>query len=347
MPVYPGRRAGTWRVTVFAAGRQKEWIVGTPEQPATKKEARDFEAAKRLELKKGTGTVAGQRTELTFSTFCVEHYKPHAQMHLGKNTYEHVRKFQLASWCEALGDTKLSALGPGIEKYKRASINRGIKPSTINHDLRTLKTMLRWGVKQGLLDKVPEYELLKTAKRRVRAWTREDVARLYRAIPDWLGPMLHFMLDTGCRKGEVVAARWDWVDWKRGLLTIPVTETWHPKDRDERDVPLSAGLTGLLAARWMAFGDGDRSAPIFPSRYGKAYAEFPDLQFREAVKSAGLAGGPHMTRHTFASHFLVARPDLRLLADVLGHGTTYVTELYAHMLPEHLEKARGAVELKP
>ncbi len=52
-------------------------------------------------------------------------------------------------------------------------------------------------------------------------------------------------------------------------------------------------------------------------------------------------------RHTFASHFLQKVPDLFLLAQVLGHSHQRLTELYAHLLPDHLARARNAVNLGP
>lgn len=60
-----------------------------------------------------------------------------------------------------------------------------------------------------------------------------------------------------------------------------------------------------------------------------------------------LRGGPHTLRHTFAAHFLRAVPDMYLLSRVLGHAETRTTALYAHLLPDHLARARNAVNLAP
>jgi phage tail tape-measure protein len=76
-------------------------------------------------------------------------------------------------------------------------------------------------------------------------------------------------------------------------------------------------------------------------------AEFPDNSWTRIVKLAGLEGGPHKARHTYASLFLRAKPDLFLLGRVLGHSHAKVTELYAHLLPEHLAEARGVVSFAP
>jgi site-specific recombinase XerD len=52
-----------------------------------------------------------------------------------------------------------------------------------------------------------------------------------------------------------------------------------------------------------------------------------------------------MTRHTYASHFLVNVPDLPYLAQILGHSSIRITELYSHMLPGRLNRAKNAVSI--
>jgi site-specific recombinase XerD len=86
---------------------------------------------------------------------------------------------------------------------------------------------------------------------------------------------------------------------------------------------------------------------VFPKASGERYVEFPKDAFWAARDRAKLTGGPHTVRHTFASHFLQKVPDLFLLAQVLGHSHQRVTELYAHLLPDHLARARNAVNLGP
>ncbi len=56
-----------------------------------------------------------------------------------------------------------------------------------------------------------------------------------------------------------------------------------------------------------------------------------------------ITGGPHKCRHTYASFFLQNRPDLFALGRVLGHSSARVTELYSHLLPDHLADVRAAI----
>jgi hypothetical protein len=45
--------------------------------------------------------------------------------------------------------------------------------------------------------------------------------------------------------------------------------------------------------------------------------------------------------------FLARCPDIYLLAQVLGHSDVAVTRLYAHLLPDHLARARNVVCIAP
>jgi integrase len=179
---------------------------------------------------------------------------------------------------------------------------------------------------------------------RVRVWTAEQVSALYEAarveVPE-LVPMLVFLANTGCRKGEALAAEWGWIDWEHGLVRIPVTDAWRPKSGRPREVPLSNAVRAVLS------GERRHERWLFPNRHGGRYANFPEEAWRAVRTAAGLVGGPHTLRHTYASHFLRACPDMFLLAQVLGHSHSRITEIYSHLLPGHLERAKNAVDLAP
>lgn len=343
MPIYPGRRGGTWRVTVYSRGKQNEWIV-----EGTKRDARRFEEDRRLELR--TRSVTSGRAELKFGDFSRERYNPHAALHLGASTWEHVRQYQVADLIVHMGEARLSEVGDQVEAYKQTCAELGRSARTTNHYLAVLRAMLRLAKKWKLLDVVPEIQMLpRQAQERPHFWTLDEVRRAYRAAqmeaPEFL-PLLHFLLETGCRRGEAVHAEWSWVDWDAAMLRIPVTRYWHPKGKRARDVPLTPELLETLRSM-----PGPREGRIFRQtrgQIGQPYAQWPRKLWDVVMAAADLEDStPHCTRHTYASHFLASVPDLGVLAEVMGHTQTRVTELYAHMLPERLARARGAVRLAP
>ncbi|MBT7618295.1 MAG: tyrosine-type recombinase/integrase, partial [Calditrichaeota bacterium] len=91
--------------------------------------------------------------------------------------------------------------------------------------------------------------------------------------------------------------------------------------------------------------DRDRGELVFP-RFSKNPAaiskKFQTL--RERVEKLPPELTTHLLRHTFASHLVMQGVDLTTVSSLLGHSTVKVTELYAHLQPDHI---RMAVERLP
>ena len=337
MPIYEGRKPKTWRVILCVRGKKHEWIV-----PGKKRDAERFRAAKLLAL--DASKKPSKRVSPSFTDFCREVYGPHAVRNLGSNTWTKVRVYQIATLGKHFGKLRLTEFSPeAIEDFKNA---RDAGASSVNNELRVLRTILNFADEMGYpVAKLVFKKLPTNGARRVHFWTHAQVDALFRSAekldPEIL-PALIFLLNTGCRKGESIACEWSWVDLDGGMLRIPVNDFWKPKSKKPREVPLSRSLLALLERprlheRW-----------VFPTIHGGRFVEFPKDRFAAVRKAAGLDGGPHTTRHTFASHFLAAPgTDLFLLAQVLGHSHQRVTELYSHLLPGHLSRARDAVDMAP
>ena len=62
--------------------------------------------------------------------------------------------------------------------------------------------------------------------------------------------------------------------------------------------------------------------------------------FDNAKKRAGLTDVRfHDLRHTFASHLVMGRVDIRTLQELLGHKDVRMTMRYSHLAPDHMRKA--------
>jgi integrase len=198
----------------------------------------------------------------------------------------------------------------------------------------------------------PKVKLLPVRGRgRVKAWTREQVRHLLavseRDYPEMF-PLVLFLALTGCRKGEAIAALTSWVDLDADVLRIEPNEDWQPKDGEPREVPIEPALrpwleSAVKSGRRYVFAPTLRKAKGQPR---ERFAFFPRRRFEEAMRAAGLTGSPHKLRHTYASLFLAAGGSMFALSRILGHASIRTSErVYAHMIPEALDAARGLVNL--
>lgn len=339
MPNYKGRRPGTRRIVIWTSGAPTEWII-----EGTKADGDQFEAQKRLELgMSGTSRKGAEQLLQIFRAYSV-----HAKVHLKESTWDDVRVYQVATLSGFFGNIRSDKLTvSNVDAFKRLRLKE-VQPSSVNNELRVLRRILNWARQLYLVADVKWQFLKARTSDRVKYWTKAELERIFAACREkypLLLPMFVFLANTGCRKGEAIAARWDWFDFDRANITIPASRLWQPKSGRSRDVPMSDALRAhLLGPRrhpeiaFPTIGASRKSKP-------RQYEDFPKDIFWEVLRLAGVTGNPHMFRHSFAAHFLSEVPDMPLLAEILGHSTTRVTEIYAHFLPQKLERARNAVNL--
>ena len=336
MPVYR-KGKDRWRVVIFQHGKRSDFLV-----KGCKEEAEAEEARERVKMSL-TDPQNEQRTALTFADFCAHHYRPHAELHLKGSSWDR-RASLLGFLMEAFGDVKLTDIRPSaIDAYAKKRGEDGLRKVSINNELRVLRVVMNFARERKFLVSDAKVKLLRVPfDGRAKAWTAEEIERLLVALQDEaeeLVPIVLFILNTGVRNGEARALPWDRVNFAAGHIEIWPSREWQPKNGLPREIPISDALLDVLKrlprkGKW-----------VFPSRSGEQWAYWPKRQFERATKKAGLTGGPHRLRHTFASHFLVKVPDLGVLGAVLGHSEESVTRLYAHMLPERLAKARNVVSI--
>lgn len=358
MGVYPKKgEPGKWRIVVWANGKPNERIY-----KGKKKEADKHEAEFRLELL-AKGPVSARHLP-TFYEFCATKYKQHALLHLGAYTWKQ-RRYHLKDLCTHFGDLRIDEITTeDVLAYKEKRKRAGLKPRSINNELKSLQAVLTYARDELKLPaSKPIFRKLKERKgKHASAWTAEEVQRLYAACAkhavkdksgnkarpgaDILG-LVVFCINTGCRKSEAIAMRWEDVDLERGVIRITPYEDedegedFDTKSGEAREVPISDALMPWLE------GERRSSVWLFPSAKGGRYAHWPKRQYNAAVKAAELTGGAHKMRHTYATHFLASQPDLHLLGRYMGHSHSKVTELYAHLLPDHHARGKNAVNLAP
>jgi integrase len=143
------------------------------------------------------------------------------------------------------------------------------------------------------------------------------------------------LLLTGARRNEITQAKWEYVDWEKRKLLVPLSKSGKP-----RTISLNSAALELL----QRLRAESQSCYIVPS---PVTGEPPPSLFFPWKRIRERAGLPdlrlHDLRHSFAS-FLVNRGiSLYVVQELLGHTHTRYTQRYAHLTPDTLHEAAETV----
>lgn len=256
-----------------------------------------------------------------------------------------------------------------FESYRIGRLKAGAKAATVNRELDYLKGALSKARELGWIGANPlaglarikgEVEprtryLSDTEEDRLRdaLVTREKAARegrerynawrAQRGIPplptiegysDTLMPLTLVALNTGLRRGELLALRWPDIDFKLKQLTVHAKTA---KSSKVRYVPLNAEALAVLS-QWQRQHPTGRVFPTKPSTH-----TWPHLMARAGIENFRF----HDLRHTFASKLVMAGVDLNTVRELLGHADITMTLRYAHLAPEHKAAAVELLTAKP
>lgn len=229
---------------------------------------------------------------------------------------------------DRFGAVNIQGLQPrDVVVYKTDRRREGAAPATINKELGLLRHAYNVAIKEWQwTDRNPVacVSLERVRPHRERWLTRDEEARLLEAAAPWLRPVIVFAVNTGMRRGELMALSWPHVDFERSTATVATSKTDRP-----RTVPLNASSLAVLLEREPS---RVRSTLVFV-----ADKDAVSKAFVAAVRHAGI---PHIRfhdlRHTFATRLVQAGVDLYVVQRLLGHASPTMTQRYAHHSPDSL-----------
>lgn len=259
-------------------------------------------------------------------------------------------------WLELTAKTFVSAGRADIETYLIFCDAQGLSKSTRARRLSAIRQLYRFAFEEGWRDdnpgmrikgpgrslklpktlELPQVEALITAAR-ATGRTPDDATRN--------ACMMELIYATGMRVSELVELP---VAAARGA---PAMILVRGKGGKERMVPLSPPAKSALAD-WLVtrdeIEDKAQAAGKKPSKFlfpGRGAAgHMTRQQFFVLLKGFALHAGidqdqvtPHTLRHAFATHLLAGGADLRVIQTLLGHADLSTTEIYTHVLDDHLK----------
>ncbi len=217
-------------------------------------------------------------------------------------------------------------------RYAQATVNRW--QVILGHMMRMAK---RWGLPGAEVNPLEGVKQKDPDNRIERFLTPAETQRLKEAVEESPNFMLRYivalLLLTGCRKRELLDARWDEISFQRKQWRIPRGKTGM------RHVPLSDDALAVLRSI-PRFDDCPYIVPN-PETLKPFTSVFNSWD--NARKRAGLPDvRMHDLRHSAASNLVNSGQSLYVVAKVLGHSQTKTTERYAHLASDTLLNAVNA-----
>lgn len=177
-----------------------------------------------------------------------------------------------------------------------------------------------------------------TANSRDRYLTPEETKHLYDAIHRSDNKQLKYivplLLLLGCRKNELLKAKWDQIDIERRTFYIPISKSGKP-----RHVPLPKAAIDILNV----LPRFDGCPYIIPNP--STLKPFRDIfeSWNTARKRAGIPDVHlHDLRHSMASNMVNSGRSIYEVAKILGHSQIQTSQRYAHLSQETLLDAVDA-----
>jgi integrase len=240
---------------------------------------------------------------------------------------EQCRK-QMEVVLDIFGNINVAEIDRPKLKWLRRKLADGRTQTTVNRYMQTLRSVLIDAQRDGLLNRVPHFDMAPEPKVKTIVNTlSEDAERhLLNVADDLMRDIITVALDTGLRLSEVLGLTGSHVTGDAIVLQAEDT-----KSGNARVVPITDRAFEILESRMRLVAEDDY---LFKSWSGRQLTG-PNVSkaFTELRDRAGISNKVtfHCLRHTFATRWLETNGNIRKLQVILGHASITTTERYTHV----------------
>jgi len=334
-------------------GRKKPWQLRWREQDGTERakafltrtEAVAFNARVTHTMRSGSYTES-RRSQRTLASWARE-WMDHRQV--SRNTDAAVRSRVSNHLVPALGHLPLAKIEPShIRSYVKTLVVKELAPSSIRSIVSDLTAVLNSAVESNYIGRSPIPRDLRlpadNADERVFL-SPQQADRLEAVIDPYYAPLVHLVLRSGLRWGEVVGLKTSrFHPEKRSVEVVEsltevhgVLEFAPPKSRASRRViMLTPSVIDTLSTHLAVYGPGQNDLLFHTRSGGPLYrTNFRKRVWLPAIAKAEVVPAPHFhdLRHTHAAWLIASGAPMKLIQSRLGHNSIRVTmDVYGHLM---------------
>lgn len=277
--------------------------------------------------------------EKTFREMVTKYLKEHVSKLISEKSFQGYAKNLLSFF----GDYTLSEITPRlVNEYKTKRREDGLKPSSINRELATMKKAFNLAIKEWEWinqNPVSKVSMEKEDNKRDRWLTDDEEKRLLDTCSPWLRELTTFALHTGMRLEEILSLCWPEIDLFRRVLVV-----LKSKNKEKRTIPINQTVIDMLKAK-MRVRSIKTDLVFYTPNHSMFWKTTVDHAFMRAAKMAKIENIKfHDLRHTAATRMVQLGKDLYKVQKILGHKSPMMTQRYAHHYPESLRDAVDALD---
>ncbi|AYQ26905.1 MULTISPECIES: site-specific integrase [unclassified Polaromonas] len=290
------------------------------------------------------GELKAQKSVPTMATFFRDSYLPYAKLH--KRSWKKDEGLFNNYIQGAFGDKRLNELRrQDVQEFHGRILTRGLAPATADHVVKLIRQMLNRAVEWDVIPMSPivRIKLFNADNRLENYLTPQELERLLTVFRTdenrTVCNVALFLLCTGARLNEALAATWDQIDFQTRVWRIAAATS---KSKRVRSVPLNDSAIELLE---MLKGENpDRTSPhlFISGRTGEHLQNIHKVWARLRVKAGLPKLRLHDLRHQYASFLVNSGRSLYEVQKILGHSSHSVTERYAHLSSKSLMDAANS-----
>jgi len=247
-----------------------------------------------------------------------------------------------------LGRSPDSAEAEDLRRYQLHMVEQGVTRTTLNATITGLKFF--FAVTLDRPEAMKRMRYVYQPRKLPEVLSLEEVTRLLQAMDSLkYKAALSLAYGAGLRASEVVYLKATDIDSDRMLIRVE-----QGKGRRDRHAMLSPRLLQLLRAWWREGQAKHTLLPggwLFPGQNPVNPVTTRQLSraFHMARETAGISKrvSLHSLRHSFATHLLEQKVDIRVIQVLLGHKKLETTALYAQVATETLREVVSPLEGLP
>lgn len=322
------------------------------------------------EVLSGEHIAPSRNSKMTFAKFVDEWLKKHATDNIRPTT---LRRYEISlrtrllpefghMYLDEITFAKIEDFLYRISKdgARQDGKKGGLSKGSIDQQLRVLKSIFKYAKTRKMIKNVPTIGLIIKIddKKENEPYDSKEIDLLLQALqnePLHWRTFIMIALDTGMRRGELLALEWKHIDWENGIISIeqnislskngvPIISAPKTKNGKRKIALMNSTLEILKDYREAQLKEqsvvewkgGDRRF-VFCHPNGEAYhQERPYQWFRRFLKRHNLRNIRfHDLRHTSATMMISQGIHAKIISSRLGHGDIGTTmNIYGHALQE-------------